>query len=159
FVTKLNAAGSAFVYSSYLGEITKGIAVDAAGCAYLTGHTGGGIAITAGAFQTTPGGNQDAFVTKLNATGSALVYSTYLGGSSDDYGFGVAVDNAGCAYVTGRTYPSGSTPFPTTAGAFQATPYGGWVNEEAFVTKLNAAGSGLVYSTFLDGSGEEDGYG
>ncbi|PYV36234.1 MAG: cell surface protein, partial [Acidobacteria bacterium] len=85
-------------------------------------------------FQAAIAGNDDAFVTKLNATGSALVYSTYLGGSTDDFGIGIAVDSAGNAYVAGRT---NSTNFPT-ASPFQAA-FGG--NLDAFVTKLNATGS------------------
>ena len=85
-------------------------------------------------------------MTKLDATGSGLVYSTYLGGSDIDFGFGIAVDGAGSAYVTGYT---ASTNFPTTAGAAQTTNAGGF---DAFVTKLDATGSGLVYSTYLGGS-------
>src|SRR5439155_834674 len=104
-----------------------------------------------GAFQTTLHGGGDAFVTKLNPTGSALVYSTYLGGSGFDSGFRIAVDGAGNAYVTGDTF---STNFPTTSGAFQTT-FGGGVRD-AFVTKLNPTGSALVYSTYLGGS-EADG--
>ncbi|PYN28613.1 MAG: cell surface protein, partial [Candidatus Rokuibacteriota bacterium] len=89
-------------------------------------------------------------MTKLNPTGTGLVYSTYLGGSGVDEGFGIAVDTLGNAYVTGFT---SSTNFPTTAGAFQAT-FGG--TEDAFVTKLNPMGAGLVYSTYLGGSGVDD---
>src|SRR5437899_7550461 len=92
-------------------------------------------------FRTTSGGGAHAFVTKLNPTGSALVYSTYLGGSSDDRGLGIAVDSGGHAYVTGRT---NSMNFPTTPGALQTTSGGGF---DAFVTKLNATGSALLYST------------
>src|SRR5438046_915685 len=126
FVTKLDATGSALVYSTYLGGSSGdeglGIAVDAAGSAYVTGGTGSAdFPTTAGAFQTTYGGG-DAFVTKLNATGTALVYSTYLGGSRGDGGFGIAVDAAGSAYVTGST---NSTDFPTTPGAIQTTYSGG----------------------------------
>src|SRR5205814_8754446 len=122
FVTKLNPTGSALVYSTYLGgsssDAGSGIAVDAAGNAYVTGGTGStDFPTTIGAFQTTKGGGfRDAFVTKLNPTGSALVYSTYLGGSGDDYGYGIALDALGNAYVTGGT---GSTDFPTTPGAIQ----------------------------------------
>ena len=93
--------------------------MDAAGSAYVTGNTGStDFPTTAAAVQTThAGGFQDAFVTKLDATGSGLVYSTYLGGSSADFGRrGIAVDGAGSAYVTGETL---STDFPTTAGAVQ----------------------------------------
>jgi hypothetical protein len=124
-----------------------GIAVDATGNAYVTGSTNStDFSTTLGAFQTTYAGNHDAFVTKLNPTGSALVYSTHLGGSSVDQGSGIAVDATGNAYVTGLT---SSIDFPTTLGAFQTT-YAG--NQDAFVTKLNPAGSALVYSTYLGGS-------
>ena len=150
-------------YSTYLGssdeEGETRIAVDAAGNAYVAGETvSSNFPTTAGAFQTTFGGGVfgagDAFVTKLNPTGSALVYSTYLGGSSSDAGYGIAVDAAGNAYVTGGT---GSTDFPTTIGAFQTTKGGGF--RDAFVTKLNPTGSALVYSTYLGGSGVNNGFG
>jgi hypothetical protein len=161
FVTKLNATGSApLLYSTYLGgsssELGSGIAVDSAGSAYVAGLTGSAnFSTTAGAFQTANAGNGDAFVTKLNATGSApLLYSTYLGGSDLDVGYGIAVDSSGSAYVTGRT---SSTNFPTTADAFQTANAG---NEDAFVTKLNATGSApLLYSTYLGGSGTDDAFG
>jgi hypothetical protein len=162
FVTKLNPTGSApLVYSTYLGGSGDdggrgGIAVDALGNAYVTGFTNStNFPTTVGAFQTTYGGGfGDAFVTKLNPTGAALVYSTYLGGSDDDEGLGIAVDALGNAYVTGVTF---STNFPTTAGAFQ-TASGGSV--DAFVTKLNPTGSApLVYSTYLGGSGLDEGLG
>jgi hypothetical protein len=163
FVTKLNPTGSGLVYSTYLGGSSDsrgfGIAVDTLGNAYVTGLTSGAsnFPTTLGAFQTTPGGPiSSAFVTKLNPTGSGLVYSTYLGGSSSgaDRGSAIAVDTAGNAYVTGST---GSTHFPTTAGAFQST-LGGMSN--AFVTKVNPLGTGLVYSTYLGGNGgNDDGFG
>src|SRR5437660_8773780 len=108
---------------------------------------------TPGAFQTTSSGGVDAFVTKLNPTGSGLVYSTYLGGSGTDQGRGIAVDPGGHAHVTGLT---NSTNFPTTPGTFQTTSGGG---VHAFVTKLNPTGSGLVYSTYLGGSGSDQGQG
>jgi hypothetical protein len=161
FVTKLNAAGTALVYSTFLGGSgsegvigfiaqSGGIAVDAAGNAYVTGTTpSADFPTTPGAFDTTFNGLLDAFVTKLNAAGSALVYSTFLGGSSQEDGVGIAVDAAGNAYVTGNT---ASVDFPTTPGAFDTTFNGG---SDAFVTKLNAAGTALVYSTFLGGSGAE----
>jgi hypothetical protein len=157
FVTKLNPTGSALVYSTYLGGTSasdegSGIAVDTAGNAYVTGSTfSRDFPTTVGAFQTTRGGGFDAFVTKLNPTGSALVYSTYLGGSDFDFGNGIAVDTAGNVYVTGRT---DSSDFPTTLGAFQTT-FGGGFND-AFVTKLNPTGSALVYSTYLGGSRSGD---
>ena len=154
FVTKLNAAGSGLIYSTYLGgggrDAGRAIAVDFAGNAYVTGSTNSTNFPTANAFQPVTAGQRDAFVTKLNPTGSALLYSTYLGGSGADFGAGIAVDSSGNAYVTGLT---GSSDFPT-ANAFQSM-IGGSFN--AFVTKLNAAGSALVYSTYLGGSGGNDG--
>src|SRR5439155_11608247 len=100
-------------------------------------------------FQTTFGGFFDAFVTKLNPTGAALVYSTYLGGSGGDGGDGIAVDASGSAYVTGGT---GSLNFPTTTGAFQTT-LGGF---DAFVTKLNPTGATLDPSTYHVARGTAD---
>src|SRR5213078_311962 len=156
FVTKFNPPGTGLVYSSYLGgsgvDDGLGIAVDALRNAYVTGFTGStNFPTTAGAFQTTFGGTEDAFVTKLNPMGTGLVYSTYLGGSGVDDGFGIAVDALRNAYVTGFT---GSTNFPTTAGAFQTT---GGDTVDAFVTKLNPTGTGLVYSTYLGGSSDDEG--
>ena len=156
FASKLNAVGSALMYSTYLGgsgaDSGRSIAVDASGNAYVTGIThSSDFPTTPGAFQTASAGNGDTFVSKLNAAGSALMYSTYLGeevgGNPDDSGEGdgIAVDASGNAYVTGMTSFS---DFPTTPGAFQtiSPPYGGAF---AFVSKLNAAGSALVYSTYL----------
>ena len=127
--------------------------MDADGNAYVTGTTGSGFPTTPGAFQTISGGSGDAFVTKLDPTGSILVYSTFLGGSGSDSGSGIAIDALGNAYVTGGT---NSINFPTTAGAFQPT-FGGW--SDAFVTKLDPTGSALLYSTYLGGSGAEEGHG
>jgi hypothetical protein len=109
FVTKLNATGTALVYSTYIGgsgdDVGYAIAVDGSGYAYVTGDTSStDYDVTPGAFQTTNGGNTDVFVTKLNATGTALVYSTYIGGSGGDEGYGIAVDGSGNAYVTGLHY-------------------------------------------------------
>jgi hypothetical protein len=164
FVTKLNHTGTALVYSTYLGgsnaDYGLGIAVDSAGNAYVTGYTTStDFPITPGAFQTVCNGGSgcsqygDAFVAKINAAGSALVYSTYLGGNSYDTSSRVAVDSSGNAYVTGQT---SSTDFPTTPGAFQ-TIFGG--RSDAFVTKFNPSGSGLVYSTYLGGSLWDEGSG
>ena len=157
FVAKLNANGSALVYSTCLGGVEdsgNGIAVDAAGEAYVTGTTSlNDFPTTAGAFQTVRDGSySDAFVTKLNAAGSALIYSTYLGGNNQDEGDGIAVDSSGNAYITGGT---GSTDFPITAGALQ-TVNG---DNDAFVTKLNADGTALVYSTYLGGNSYDQGNG
>ncbi len=160
FVTKLNPTGTALVYSTYLGgtgfDQGTGIAVDTTGNVYVTGITGStNFPTTPGAFQSTyAGGSYDAFVTKLNPTGTALVYSTYLGGTSVDEGTGIAVDTAGNTFVTGYT---GSTDFPTTAGAFQTSL--GSLGGNAFVTKLNSTGTALVYSTYLGGTSSDGGTG
>lgn len=156
YVTKLNSTGTALVYSTYLGgraaDQGNAIAVDSSGNAYVCGGTlSNNFATTAGAVQTSYGGLGDGFVSKLNATGTALVYSTYLGGNLLDSSFGVAVDSDGNAYVTGSAT---SSTFPTTPGAYQ-TSYGGL--GDAFVTKLNADGTQLVYSTFLGAGGIDAG--
>ena len=110
FVTKFNATGSALVYSTFLGGIVPaGIAVDSAGAAYVTGSTYDAPPLK-NAFQATAGGGGDAFVTKLNASGSALVYSTYLGGSGQDSATGIAIDGSGDAYVTGDTIIRPTSP-------------------------------------------------
>ena len=165
FVSKLNAAGTALVYSTFIGgsdfDFGRRIAIDAAGNAYVTGQTkSSNFPTTGGAFDRTfniancprCGIDQyDTFVTKLNAAGSALVYSTFLGGTDIDDGRGIGVDGAGNAYVTGETT---SSDFPTTAGAFDRTYNGAY---DVFLTKLNAAGSALVYSTFLGGTQVDNG--
>ena len=125
------------------------IAVDAGGNAYAMGFTSStDFPTTAGAFDTTANGAFDVFVTKLNPAGSALLYSTYLGGAGFDSGGGLTVDAAGNAYVAGGT---GSTDFPTTPGAFNTVPDG----SDAFVTKLNPAGSALAYSAVFGGTASE----
>jgi len=159
FVVKLNAAGSALAYATFLGgssaDYGGGIAVDGSGAAYVSGTAGSSdFPTTPGAFDTTyNGGYEDAFVVKLNAAGSALAYATFLGGSSEEYGHGIAVDGTGAAYVTGGT---SSSDFPTTPGAFDTTYNGNW---DAFVVKLNAAGSALAYAIFLGGNNGESGSG
>ena len=158
FVTKLNAAGNALVYSTYLGgteyDSPRGIAVDPGGNAYIAGETlSADFPTTTGAFSRTYRGNYDIFVTKLNATGSALGYSTFVGGTQVDNGERVAVDASGSAYVMGF---SSSLDFPTTAGAFDTTNNGGF---DVTLTKLNASGSALVYSTYLGGQGSDSGGG
>ncbi len=161
FVAKLNHAGTALVYSTYVGgtggDIASGITVDSSGNAYVTGQTASkNFPVTSGAFQKTCAGKNRcgkrgiAFVTKLNSKGSALVYSTYLGGSGTDWGGSIVLDKTGNAYVTGATT---STDFPVTPGAMQITcaDYRCSLGD-AFVTKLNPTGSALVYSTFLGGA-------
>ena len=163
YVTKLNRRGSALEYSTYLGGTATdrglAIAVDPVGQAFVTGGTeSADFPTTPGAFQPTPQGGSDAFVTKLNRRGSQLRYSTYLGGVLDDNADlfpagGIAVDPFGDAYVTGIT---GSPNFPTTANAFQPITNGG---KDVFVTRLNRRGSELRYSTFLGGTGTDFGAG
>lgn len=155
FVTKLNASGTALVYSTFLGGTGGETANDCIallnGEAYVVGTTtSSDFPVTPGAFQTAPGsGFIEGFVTKFNVAGSALVYSTYLGGNGEDRAFGVAVDSLGHAYVTGLT---DSGDFPTTPGAFQTT----LVGQDAYVTKFNPTGTALVYSTFLGGALNND---
>jgi uncharacterized protein (TIGR03437 family) len=160
FVTKLNPAGTALVYSTYLGgsgssqrgDSASGLAVDASGNAYIAGAAAStDFPATLGALQTTnhSAAGNNAFVTKLNPAGSALVYSTYLGGSGSDAASGVAVDGSGNAYIAGA---ASSADFPVTLGALQTTNRSG-AGTNAFVTELNRAGSVLVYSTYLGGSG------
>ncbi|MCX6358619.1 MAG: SBBP repeat-containing protein [Armatimonadetes bacterium] len=154
-VTKLNSDGASLLYSTYLGgsndDEATGIAVDASGAAYVGGFTiSSAFPTTPGAYQTVFGGGSDAFVTKLNDQGTALVYSTYLGGSGLDYGVGLAVDVAGQAVVSGNALQPG---YPTTPGAYQTNIIGAG---DVFVSKLNPAGSGLVYSTLVGGTGFEE---
>jgi hypothetical protein len=158
FVAKLTTSG-ALVYSTYLGgtfdDFGQAIAVDAAGEAFVAGEAGSIDFPTASPLQPASHGAADAFVAKLNASGSALVYSTYLGGGAVDAANAIAVDPAGEAFVGGRTL---STDFPT-ASPFQPTNHDLPVTctrcnvsrGDAFVTKLNAAGSAMVYSTYLGG--------
>ncbi len=154
FVTKLNPSGDALVYSTYLGgskdEGAKAMAVDNSGNCYMTGYTHSDNFPTENPFQKTMGGEWDAFVTRLNPSGDALVYSTYLGGSKDDVGSGIAVNDLGDCFVTGYTE---SDNFPT-KNPFQKMIGG---EEDAFITKLNPSGDALVYSTYLGGSGMDYG--
>lgn len=163
YVAKLNSTGTALLYSTYItgtsgGDWSSSIAVDANGNAYIAGTTSStDFPVTPGAFQATdptksyPYGTEigSGFVTKLNSTGTGLIYSTYLGGSQLAVIQGLAVDGSGSAYVTGNT---GDLDFPTTAGAYQTTaPLTTLQGQSGFVTKLNPAGSALVYSTYLSG--------
>jgi len=143
-------------YSTYFGSIgdAYGIAVDSAGNTYIAGWTAGGLPTTGGAFQTAPatktgdgGVGTSAFVAKLNSTGTAILYSTYLSGDHNDQANAIAIDSSGNAYVAGQTT---STTFPVTSGAFQTTMNASYDN--AFLAKLNSTGTQLLYSTYLGGS-------
>lgn len=168
-ISKLSADGKQLIYSTYFGgadsEMVAGVVVDGQGNAYVTGVTeSSDYPTTAGSFRRTAPGTVQAgdvancFVTKFNASGSAIAYSTYLGGRTKDGCTAIAVDAAGSAYVTGGT---DSTDFPTTPDVFQgrfrlpAGPPG----YDAFVTKLNPAGSALSFSTFIGGTGTDAGIG
>jgi hypothetical protein len=158
FISKINPAGSELVYSTYVGgsswDWADAIAVDAQGNVYLGGNANSNdFPLTAGAFQKSNSGGEDGVVFKLNPTGSALQYSTYLGGVGYEVIQSIAVDNVGDAYVTGVT---GSTNLPTTADALQGTQGGSF---DAFITELNPQGSALVYSSYIGGSGMDWGYG
>ncbi|MCX7747083.1 MAG: SBBP repeat-containing protein [Clostridia bacterium] len=161
FVSKMSADGSELIYSTYLGggdfDVGTGVTVDALGCAYVVGYTSSTdpkpFPTTPGAFQTLPRGGSNAFVVKLSTDGASLVYATYLGGGSNDEGWGITVDTIGNAYITGRTTSAAPDPFPTTAGAFQTFFSGGFY--DAFITKFSSDGSRLIYSTYL-GGGEYD---
>lgn len=142
-------------YSTYTGgtssDVGQSIALDSAGNVYITGVTASSpFPTTTGVLDTSYGGSNDIFVTKLNAAGSARVFSTYIGGSGNDQGYGIAVDSSSDIYVSGYTT---NTTFPTTSGAAQAA-YGGGTFD-AVVLKLSAAGSQLLYSTYFGGSGDD----
>lgn len=158
YVTKIDPTGSGLVYSTYLGgssfDLSRGIAVDNFGNALVVGETvSADFPVTSGAYRQTPPGDSDIFAFKLNPTGSVLLFSTFLGGSGVDRGYGIAVDPEGSVYVTGIT---SSANFPTTAAAFDRSFNG---QGDAFVTKFNSSASALVYSTFLGGAAEETGTG
>lgn len=153
FISKLSADGSSLLYSSYLGGTTgstyvSGVAVDALRNVYLTGVTGSPDFPTLNPIQANLRGTNNAFVTKVNTAGSAIVYSTYLGGSNSDGAYAIAVDEDGNSYVTGYTT---SVDFPA-AGALQGV-------EDAFVTRINAAGTAIDFSTYYGGSGSDEGTG
>src|SRR3989344_292796 len=153
FVVKVNPLGTGLVYSTYLGgefeDESRVIALDAAVQAYVTGNTNSvGFPTTAGAFQRSNAGNHDTFATKLKSDGTGLVYSTLLGGGSDDYGHEIVVDAADNAYLTGYAR---STNFPVTSDAYQKTNAGKW---DLFVTHLSTDGKTLACggSTYIGGS-------
>jgi uncharacterized repeat protein (TIGR02543 family) len=150
FIVKVNSSGTALIYSTYLGgsdtDSGGGITLDSEGAAYVTGNTSSIDFPTKNPIQGTLGGEKDAFITKINSSGTALIYSTYLGGSARDWCWDITVDSAGSACVTGNTE---SVDFPT-QNPIQGTIAGNW---DTFITKVNASGSALIYSTYLGGSG------
>jgi hypothetical protein len=153
-VTKFDPSGGSLVYSTYLGgsaiDNTWAMALGADGSVYITGETQSGDYPTVNAYQSDQG-NQDVFLSKLHPSGGSLVYSTYLGGGSMDVGTGVAVDGSGCAFVTGWTQ---SFDFPLQDPYQNNRGY-----DDVFVTKFNATGDGLVYSTYLGGDSYDIGWG
>ncbi len=157
FMTKMNVTGQVLIYSTYLGgagdDRGNGIAVDGSDFIYVTGSTNSSNFPAVSPYQLDQGGD-DAFVAKFFSNGT-LLYSTYLGGGSGDYGNGIAVDGDYNTYVTGYTY---SSDFPTTLDPYQASLKGGYY-ADAFVTKLNEAGYELLYSTYLGGEYEDHGHG
>jgi hypothetical protein len=161
FVSKLSPSGDSLIYSTYLGgsnsDYPQDITINNDGNAYVMGWTFSSDFPTQNPFQAnnannTSGSNIDTFVTKLSGDGASLIYSTYLGGTGLDFGWGIAIDDSNYAYVTGSTL---STNFPTTAGVLQPTRGPGAFS--AYVTKLNQSGNALVFSTFL--GSESEGYG
>jgi len=157
FISKLNPAGSALLFSTYLGgtgsDYGYAIALDSSHDAYITGYTTSqNFPITSGAFQSVFGGSYDVFVAKLNSSGSALGYSTYLGGSGTQVAYGIAVDSNGAAYVTGYNY-GGNFPTANPVQAQNAAFY------DAFVSVLDPTGSFLLFSTYLGGSQDDFGRG
>jgi hypothetical protein len=176
YVTELNPAGTAVVFATYLGGNTfdegDAIAVDATGV-YVGGTTAStNFPVTAGAPQSTlkaAAGNTNVFLAKLSANGQSLIYATYLGGGGNDFMNSVAVDGVGVVYATGSTMSgptnlSGNPPsFPVTAGVVQSTFGGsnappGHGTGDVFLSKLSADGKTLLYSTYLGGSGDEEGW-
>jgi hypothetical protein len=149
FVLKLNAAGNALVYSTYLGgsgmDSGNGIAVDAAGNAYVTGDTASSN-FPVNRLQQTLRGGTDGFISKVAADGSRLVYSTYLGGASEEHAAAIAVDSTGAAIVTGSTY---SADYPV-SNAYQSSLRGG---QDVVISKVAASGDSFLFSTYLGGSG------
>ncbi|MGO8816296.1 MAG: SBBP repeat-containing protein [Terriglobia bacterium] len=157
FVTQVNFTGTALVYSTFLGgssaDTAQSIQLDSAGDAYLAGYTFSTNFPTVAPFQAANAGGADAFIAELGPAGAVLTFSTYLGGTGNDYAYGLALDSTSSPniYITGGT---SSTDFPTTSGAFQTSLNG---DADAFVTKLNPSGSALAYSTYLGGSGVDQG--
>ena len=161
FVAKVNAAGTELTYCGYIGGLSvdwaNRIAVDSSGNAYVSGDTSSdqsSFPVTVGP-DLTQNGSHDAFVVKINAAGTGLTYCGYIGGLNEDWANGIAVDSSGNAYVAGKT-SSDQTSFPVAVGPDLTYNGGDW---DAFVAKVNAAGTGLNYCGYIGGSGDDYGYG
>ncbi len=165
FVLKMNSTGTGLIYSTYVGgtfsetppyddrdDIAVAMTVDSEGCAYVTGYTNSQSFPTVNAYDDTLGSwnTDDCFVFKLNATGSGLVYSTYIGDIGQDRGADITIDSAGCAYITGSTQ---SNAFPL-SDAYDTTLNG---TSDTFLTKLSSDGNQLLYSTYIGGSETDSG--
>ncbi len=156
FVSKLNSDGTNLIYSTYIGgsgsDYATSNAVDANDNLYITGYTTSTDFITTtGAYQTINNGGVDGFITKLNASGTAIIYSTYIGGNNGDYSRAIAIDTYNNAYITGNT---NSSNFVTSNGAFQ-TVYNGL--DDIFVCKINDSGNNIIYSTYIGSFNNESG--
>ena len=157
FISKINSTGGSLIYSTFIGgsssDMSNSIVVDKVGNSYITGATSStNYYVTAGAYQTTQT-NGDVFVSKLNSSGTALIYSTYIGGTDGEVAYSITIDAQDNAYITGVTT---SLDYDVSSGAFQIVHSGGI--EDAFITKLNPIGSTLVYSTLLGGFYRDCGY-
>jgi hypothetical protein len=158
-----NSGTLSLSYSTYLGggnnDEGNGIAVDGNGSAYVTGRTCSTDFPTLNPYQATYQGGDawggDVFVTKFSSSGNSLIYSTYIGGGDDDWGYSIAVDSSGNAYVTGQTF---SPNFPI-RNPYQSTFHGSYSGGDAFVTKLSSSGRRLIYSTYLGGGAHDSGRG
>ncbi|NQT82476.1 SBBP repeat-containing protein, partial [bacterium] len=161
FVTKLNRYGSGLIYSTFLGgddvDRAQGIVLDSGGNAYVTGYTKSTDFPREGPFQALNGGKEDAFVARLSADGSSLIYSTYLGGLENDRGSAITVDASGCAYVTGYTLSDKFPVAPWICSPRMDCPYqtAKGARADVFVTKFDAQGGDLVYSTYLGGDNQD----
>ncbi|MFX1251048.1 MAG: SBBP repeat-containing protein, partial [Promethearchaeota archaeon] len=160
FVCKLSADGASLLYSTFIGgnyhDLGYSLALDSTDNAYFAGYTSSSdFPTTPGAYDITNNGGRDVFVCKLSADGASLLYSTFIGGSGDDYGHSLALDSANNVYLTGYTHHSYSSDFPTTPGAYDITHNG---QDDVFVCKLSADGASLLYSTFIGGSYRDFGY-
>ncbi|MGA1872434.1 MAG: fibronectin type III domain-containing protein [Thermoplasmatota archaeon] len=156
FVTKLSQNGQSLSYSTFIGdsqnEYGRSIDVDSSGSAFVTGSTtSSSFPTSSGAYDRNYGGNEDAFLLKVSASGNSLLFSTFLGGTGYERAYGVEIDPQGDIYTTGET---GSSNFPTTTNAYDGS-YGG--SNDAFLTLFDSTGASILNSTFLGGSGQDVG--